>query len=1166
MEALGKNGDTGVSDEVVHADSEISAIEPENPMKLKSTIFLLAAAACVGAGSAQILLSTNFQDRALDGPSRTASGFSWTSDLGQAANASTSLTFTGSATGFIGGYGLNSGSLNPPGQPVPVAGNVETGGPWSTDFTFTPDISVDLTTVRMISYAISGGGAHQLNPKSVAWAVNITGGAVNETVTAGGTDPAGNAPLILDLDFTGVALEAGTPYTFTLTVSSPAPTGGNNIALNSIEVNATPAPGDALTWVGADGGGTWDLGTTAHWKDSADEPATYQNFGIVTFDDTAASGIVSLAEPGIEPFSVTFANATLPFTLSGESWSGAATLTKTGAAEVTLLIDNNLASTTISGGTLRIGDGGTDGSLGSGPIVNDGNLVIARDGMLEVDAEISGSGTLGIEGPGTAVLTGNVTHTGATTISGGTLRAAGALDSPVTIGNGATLAPGPVATSGVLDLPGLNLQVGSRSLFRANFTESDQIAVTTPGGLAINGSHSIDLIPTDVWLPGDEFTLFTYDSSFTGSVANLQIGDAPHGSYTIFDDSPFGEIVVRIDSIDTLVWKGNSDSNWDLDETVNWQLLSDSSAAPFYAYDQVRFDNTATLTTVTLTDAIPVGDMTFDFDAPTGYLLGGPGTLTGFGLLDKEGTGTLTIATTLANTGGIRIVDGTLAVGDGGTTGSIGSGTVINEGSLVFDREDDIAVANAISGAGTLTQQGTGTLTLGGAATNTFTGDATVAGGRLTLAKPTALGASVDGAKTVTVADGAQLNFNNYTTAMAANRSYTFRIAGDGDGTGALVNNSGGGIASNAGVLNLELTGDATIGGTARYDLGFASGTQGVITGNGHTLTKIGPNQIMLRGDGGASEISIIVNQGILGAENSDNSLGGATGSVTVNDEAVLAVFGALNIPTPVTLNSGAILRALGGGAATWSGNFTLGGIATVNTPSADKTLAGTISGSGGLNKTGGNTLTLTAFNDYTGPTTVSAGTLSIGHPYLNDTAAVAVGINGTLNLDFTGTDLIGSLTIAGNTLAPGIYDAGTHPGLLSGTGALEVVSSASDYGDWADSFGLVGGPDDDDDGDGLTNFQKYAFGLDPTDPSDINAISPPDRAAGTFTYTRRTLSLTGLNYVYESSSDLVTWDSFTPASEASDDGTPVETITVTIPPALLSEDKLFLRIEASEP
>ncbi len=188
------------------------------------------------------ILRTDFGGRNLAGT--TASGFSWTSDLGEQDNATTSLEFTGSATGFIGGYDITSGALNPPGAPIPVAGNVETVGPWSTSFQFTPAATRELAVVEVVCYAINASGGHQGNSKNIRWDVSIEGGALDVSAHATGDDPGGNGALSLPLDFTGTTLEGGTTYTVTLTVSSPDPTGGNNIALNSISLEAPGIGGE----------------------------------------------------------------------------------------------------------------------------------------------------------------------------------------------------------------------------------------------------------------------------------------------------------------------------------------------------------------------------------------------------------------------------------------------------------------------------------------------------------------------------------------------------------------------------------------------------------------------------------------------------------------------------------------------------------------------------------------------------------------------------------------------------------------------------------------------------------------------------------------------------------------------------------------------------------
>ncbi len=256
------------------------------------------------------------------------------------------------------------------------------------------------------------------------------------------------------------------------------------------------------------------------------------------------------------------------------------------------------------------------------------------------------------------------------------------------------------------------------------------------------------------------------------------------------------------------------------------------------------------------------------------------------------------------------------------------------------------------------------------------------------------------------------------------------------------------------------------------------------------------------------------------------------------------------------------------------------GSVSIINTPAAytlilggahtgDNEFAGAIANGTGtlsLAKQGSGRWILSGANSYTGATTVGEGTLQITHAMLPDAAPVTVATGATLHLAFTGApDVVGSLTLGDTVMGPGTYDATTHPGLLSGTGSLRIPGAASDYETWAGAagFNLTGGPDADDDGDGMTNFEEYAFGLDPTDATSVSPVTAPDKAAGTFTYTRRPLSLTGLDYVYESSTDLADWDEFTPVSEASDSGDPVETLTVTVPASLLAQDALFLRVKA---
>ena len=71
-------------------------------------------------------------------------------------------------------------------------------------------------------------------------------------------------------------------------------------------------------------------------------------------------------------------------------------MTQTGSGLLVLTSANSYSGpTTISGGTLQIGNGGSIGTLGSGPVTNNAVLAFARsDSSLIVANAISGSGGL----------------------------------------------------------------------------------------------------------------------------------------------------------------------------------------------------------------------------------------------------------------------------------------------------------------------------------------------------------------------------------------------------------------------------------------------------------------------------------------------------------------------------------------------------------------------------------------------------------------------------------------------------------------------------------------------------------------------------------------------------------------------------------------------------
>ena len=214
------------------------------------------------------------------------------------------------------------------------------------------------------------------------------------------------------------------------------------------------------------------------------------------------------------------------------------------------------------------------------------------------------------------------------------------------------------------------------------------------------------------------------------------------------------------------------------------------------------------------------------------------------------GGNTLTLTGNNSHSGSTIIsASSTLQVGNGGSSGTLGAGNVVDNGTLIFNRSGSSLFSNVISGTGGLVQSGSGTTILSGA--NTYTGSTLISGGTLVLGSGGILYSPGWAGSVVTVTNGGVL-----------------QVGAWGDGAvhnGGLQNNfyssslvlAGGTLrysatAADAGTMDRGFTigtGGATLeaaGGANTWTLMASSRGLGIITANNNDLTLSGSNNGLL--------------------------------------------------------------------------------------------------------------------------------------------------------------------------------------------------------------------------------------------------------------------------------------------------------------------------------
>lgn len=176
---------------------------------------------------------------------------------------------------------------------------------------------------------------------------------------------------------------------------------------------------------------------------------------------------------------------------------------------------------------------------------------------------------------------------------------------------------------------------------------------------------------------------------------------------------------------------------------------------------------------------------------------------------------------------------------------------------------------------------------------------------------------------------------------------------------------------------------------------------------------------------------------------------------------------------------------------------------------------------------------------------------------------------NGSKAALYNGTTLVGTYPLPQIATGDGYLSFAANP--YNGSWNITRIDNlritlVSDYDAWAAAAGLAAGPSDDDDGDGHRNADEYAFGLDPKSGTSTQPyLAFPAPSTGTFTYTRRKRSLSGMAFTVWTSTDLTAWteDGGSTQSVTGTSGDE-ETVEVTLTASLPEHPRLFVQIRAN--
>ncbi|ECV0950416.1 autotransporter outer membrane beta-barrel domain-containing protein [Salmonella enterica subsp. enterica serovar Derby] len=723
-------------------------------------------------------------------------------------------------------------------------------------------------------------------------------------------------------------------------------------------------------------------------------------------------------------------NATLELNTGGtfdNVISGSGQVVKSGDEMLTLSGANSYTGgTTISGGTLVVSN---VEALGSGDVTDNATLELNTGG--DFDNNIGGTGSVVKSGDETLTLSGTNTYTGGTTISGGTLIAThvnalgtGAID------NRASLlldASGQFAVTDLTTESGGNTEIGAGSTLQAttltqksdstltinlNSNTADPVIhaasqVSLAGTLDITGVGDVldsDPASTDDL---DTFTLIASDKTIAGDFEKLTVAgmDADLADFITVDG--------RID---------DTGKQYELTTALTWYADRDDAVTDAHGtFNLTNADGSFAVNTV-----LENVDATLDPDSATGW----DGTS-----LIKQGAGTLILNAENTYTVGTTISGGTLVATN---VDALGSGDVTDDATLELNTGGTFD--NAISGSGQVVKSGDKMLTLSG--TNSYSGGTLISGGTLVATNVDALGSG-------DVTDDATLELNTggtFDNAISGSGQVvksgddTLTLSGSNTYTGGTIISGGTLVASNVEALGTgDVTNDAVLELNTGGDFDNAiSGSGQVVKSGDETLTLSGSNTytggtLISGGTLVASNVEAlgsgdVTNDAVLELNTGGdftNAISGS-GQVVKSGDETLTLSGA-NSYTGGTLISGGTLIA-SNVEALGTGDVTDNAVLELNTGGD---FDNAISGSGQVEKSGDETLTLSGANSYTGGTLISSGTLvandvnALGTGDVTDNAVLELNTGGTFDNAISGSGQVvksgdETLTLSGSNTYTG--------------------------------------------------------------------------------------------------------------------------------------------------